>query len=226
MSETIELKATDGFVCPAYVARPVGKPKGAVVVLQEIFGVNAHIRAVADGYCAQGYLAVAPATFHRVKRGVELGYDKPDMEAGIALKAAVEALPVPGAMADIQAAIDYAAQAGKVGLVGYCWGGTLAYLSATRLQGLKCAVGYYVAHIVTHATERARVPVILHFAERDEYIPLVDIARIQQEHPAMPIHSYPGTEHGFNCDEREFFEPKSAALARQRTLSFIAEHLR
>jgi carboxymethylenebutenolidase len=117
---TVRLHAVDGYEFPAYVAQPKGAPKGAVVVLQEIFGVNPHIQEVADGYAAQGYLAVAPATFHRVKHGVALGYTAEDMQAGSALKAAVEALPAPGVMVDIQAAVDYAAKTsgGKVGIVG------------------------------------------------------------------------------------------------------------
>ena len=117
---TVRLHAADGFEFPAYVAHPTGDPKGAVVVLQEIFGVNAHIREVADGYAAQGYFAVAPATFHRAKHGVELGYTPDDMQAGMALKTAVESMPAPGVLADIQAAVDYAAKTsgGKVGVVG------------------------------------------------------------------------------------------------------------
>src|SRR5690606_20249526 len=129
---------------PAYVAEPEGKAKGAVVVLQEIFGVNAHIRAVADGYAKAGYLAVAPATFSRVgKADVEMGYTADDMKEGQALKAAVEALPAPGVQADIQAAIDHAAQAGKVGIVGYCWGGLLTWRAASLAKGLSAAVPYY-----------------------------------------------------------------------------------
>jgi carboxymethylenebutenolidase len=223
LESSITLTASDGHTLSAYQAQPTNTPLGALVILQEFFGVNQHIRNVADGYAADGYLTFAPALFDRVEREVELPYDAVGMTKGRELRAA---LALNQTLLDVQAAISKAGSHGPVGVIGYCWGGTLAYLSATRLQGLKCAVGYYGAHIVTHATERTRVPVLLHFAERDEYIPLVDIARIQKEHPAMPIHSYPGTEHGFNCDEREFFEPKSAALARQRTLSFIAEHLR
>ena len=118
MGAFIQLKAADGHAFPAYEARPAGTPRGAVVVLQEIFGVNSHIRAVADGYAAEGYLAVAPSTFHRVKTDVNLGYSADDMSAGIALKGQVEALPAPGVLPDLQAAIDHAAQAGKVGIVG------------------------------------------------------------------------------------------------------------
>ena len=139
----VDLTAADGFVFPAYVAEPAGKPKGAIVVVQEIFGVNAHIRAVADGYAAQGYLAVAPATFHRVQPGVELGYTEADMKTGFGYKTAVEALPAPGVLQDLQAAVDYAARAGKVGIVGYCWGGLLTWRAAEQLTGLAAAVPYY-----------------------------------------------------------------------------------
>ncbi len=138
MGTMIELQSADGTVVPAYEARPVGTPKGAVVVIQEIFGVNSHIRAVADGYAAEGYLAVAPAAFHRVKPGVELGYADADMGEGFGYKTAAEALPAPGVMQDIQAAIDHAAQSsgGKVGIVGYCWGGLLTWRAACTLSGL------------------------------------------------------------------------------------------
>lgn len=151
MGQFINLQAADGFQFLAYVAQPAGKPRGGVVVLQEIFGVNAHIRAVTDGYAAAGYLAVAPSTFHRVKAGVELGYAPDDMSAGAALKAAVEALgtnpTTPGALQDIQAAIDHAAGAGKVGVVGYCWGGLLTWRSASLLRGVSAAVPYYLSLI-------------------------------------------------------------------------------
>ena len=144
MGQFVDLKSADGFVLPAWVAEPDTAPRGAVVVLQEIFGVNSHIRAVADRFAARGYLAVAPATFHRVKPGVELGYTADDMQAGMELKAAVEALPAPGVMPDIQAAIDYAAQRSgrKVGIVGFCWGGLLTWRAACTLTGLSAAVPY------------------------------------------------------------------------------------
>ena len=142
MGHMIDLKAADGTTFPAYVAEPSGKPKGGVVVLQEIFGVNSHIRSVADGYAADGYFVVAPATFHRVQPGVELGYTEADMGTGFGFKTAVDGLPEPGVMADIQAAIDHAAQAGQVGIVGYCWGGLLTWRAACTLQGLSAAVPY------------------------------------------------------------------------------------
>jgi carboxymethylenebutenolidase len=140
MPQTLTLTAPDHHTFPVYQANPTGTPKGAVIVLQEIFGVNAHIRAVADGYAAAGYVALAPATFQRVKPGVELGYEAADMQAGIALKAAVEALPAPGVLQDIQATIDHAAQFGKVAVVGYCWGGLLTWRAACLLRGVSAAV--------------------------------------------------------------------------------------
>jgi carboxymethylenebutenolidase len=226
MGEFIKLRAADDHVCPAYVARPAGPARGGIVVLQEIFGVNAHIRAVADGYAAQGYLAVAPATFDRVKSDVELGYGPDDMTAGIALKSAVEALPAPGALLDIQAAIDHAAQAGKVGVVGYCWGGLLTWRAACGLKGLAAAAPYYGGGI-TAAADSARepqVPVMAHFGERDHWIPLDGVQALQRAHPQIEVHVYPA-DHGFNCDARGSYDAAAAQLARERTLAFFAKHL-
>lgn len=226
MSETIQLSAADGFVCPAYVARPAGRPKGGVVVLQEIFGVNAHIRAVADGYAAHGYLAVAPAAFHRVQPGAELGYAPADMDKGRALKAAVEALPAPGVMADIQAAIDYASQAGKVGLVGYCWGGLLAWRSACQLAGLAAAVPYYGGGM-TGVAEAARKPscaVLCHFGDQDHWITLDSVQAFARQQPQVEVQLY-HADHGFNCDHRASYDAAAAALAAERTLAFFARHL-
>ena len=226
MSETIQLSAADGFVCPAYVARPAGRPKGGVVVLQEIFGVNAHIRAVADSYAAQGYLAAAPATFHRIRPGVELGYASADMEAGRALKAAVEALPAPGVMADIQGAIDYASQAGKVGLVGYCWGGLLAWRGACQLTGLTAAVPYYGGGM-TGVGEAARKPtcaVLCHFGDQDHWIALDSVQAFARQQPQVEVQIY-HADHGFNCDHRASYDAAAAALATERTLAFFARHL-
>ncbi len=226
MGEIVNLRSADGQTVPAYVARPATPPKGGVVVLQEIFGVNSHIRAVADGYAAAGYLAVAPSTFHRVKAGVELGYTEADMQAGFALKTAVEALPAPGAMADIQAAIDHAAQAGKVGLVGYCWGGLLTWRSACTLQGLSAAAPYYGGGMTTpeETARQPRVPVLAHFADDDKWIPLDTVHAFAKAQPKVEVHIYPG-HHGFNCDQRGSYDAGAASLARQRTLDFFARHL-
>ena len=226
MGAFIQLKAADGHAFPAYEARPAGTPRGAVVVLQEIFGVNSHIRAVADGYAAQGYLAVAPSTFHRVKADVNLGYSADDMSAGIALKGQVEALPAPGVLPDLQAAIDHAAQAGKVGIVGYCWGGLLTWRAACLLQGLSAAVPYYGGGTTTPAeiARTPRVPVLAHFGERDHWIPLEGVQTFQKAHPGVEVHVY-AADHGFNCDQRGSHDAAAAQLARERTLAFFAKHL-
>ena len=226
MSETIQLTSADGFVFPAYVAQPTGPAKGAVVVLQEIFGVNAHIRAVTDGYAAQGYLAIAPATFHRVQQGVELGYQPGDMAAGSTLKAAVEALPAPGVLADIQAAVNHASKAGKVGVVGYCWGGLLTWRSACLLTGVSAAAPYYGGGM-TMPAEAARTPVcpvLCHFGDKDHWITLDTVQAFRAAQPEVQVHIY-HADHGFNCDHRGSYDAAAAALARERTLSFFAQHL-
>jgi carboxymethylenebutenolidase len=226
MANFVELKSADGFVFPAYVARPAGKPKAGVVVLQEIFGVNSHIRAVADGYAAQGYLAVAPSTFHRVKPGVDIGYSSDDITAGQALKAAVEALPAPGVMQDIGAAIALAAQAGKVGIVGYCWGGLLTWRSACTLDGLSAAAPYYGGGMTTpdEIARLPKVPVLAHFGDQDHWISLTSVEAFKKAHPQVEVHIY-HANHGFNCDQRASYDRAAADQARERTLAFFAEHL-
>jgi carboxymethylenebutenolidase len=227
MSETITLKAAVGHSFPAYVAKPAGKAKGGVVVLQEIFGVNAHIRAVADGYAAAGYFVVAPATFSRIGKGdVQLGYTESDMKEGFGYKGAVEALPAPGVMADIQAAVDHAAQAGKVGIVGYCWGGLLTWRSAAQVKGLSAAAPYYGGGMTMpeEIARQPRVPVLAHFGEQDHWIPLDTVEAFKKAHPEVAVHVYPA-HHGFNCDHRGSYDEASAKLARERTLAFFAQHL-
>ena len=226
MGAFVDLQATDGFSFPAYVAQPTGQAKGAVVVLQEIFGVNSHIRSVADGYANEGYLAVAPSTFHRVKPGVELGYSQDDMSAGFALKTAVEALPAPGVLQDIQAAIRHAAQAGKVGIVGYCWGGLLTWRSACTLDGLSAAVCYYGGGMTTpdEAARQPKVPTMAHFGEKDHWIPLESVEAFRKAHPEVEVHVYKA-DHGFNCDQRASHDAAAAKLARERTVAFFARHL-
>ena len=226
MSETVSLTSADGFVFPAYVARPSGKPRAGVVVVQEIFGVNAHIRAVADGYAAQGYLAVAPATFHRVQHEVELAYSPPDIQAGAALKAQVEALPAPGVVPDIAAAIEFAAQAGKVGMVGYCWGGLLTWRSACLQQGLSAAVPYYGGGMTVGAEldRNPRCPVLCHFGDQDHAIGMDTVQAFQSAQPKVEVKVYQA-QHGFNCDHRGSYDAAAAALALERTLTFFARHL-
>ena len=226
MGTFVQLTSTDGFQFPAYVAQPAVQSKGGLVVLQEIFGVNSHIREVADGYAAQGYFVVAPSTFHRARSGVELGYAESDMAEGMALKAAVEALPAPGLMTDIQAAIQHAAHGGKVGIVGYCWGGLLTWRAACILHGLSAAVPYYGGGMTTETevARRPQVPTLVHFAEQDRWIPLEGVQAFRKAHPDVEVHLYPA-HHGFNCDQRGAWDAPSAALARERTLTFLARHL-
>ncbi len=220
MGETIELRAEDGHRLGAYRADPEGTARGGLVVLQEIFGVNGHIRDVADGFAAEGYAALAPALFDRVERGVELRYDAEGVEKGRALRAALDWDDV---MRDVAAAVEALRPAGRVGVVGYCWGGSLAWLSACRLD-IAAAVGYYGGQILPYVDETPRCPVILHFGEKDSTIPLEDVDRIRAAHPEVPVHLYPAG-HGFNCDRRGDYHAESAALARTRTLSLFAEHV-
>lgn len=228
MTETVQVTAVDGFVCPVYVARPATAPRATVVVLQEIFGVNSHIRAVADGYAAQGYLALAPELFHRVRGGVELGYTPADVEQGRGLKAAVEALPDPGVLADVAATIAYGAGqgGGKVGIVGYCWGGLLAWRSACALPALSAAVTYYGGGMTgpLEAARQSLCPVMCHFGEQDHAIALDSVHAFAKGQPAVEVHVYPA-QHGFNCDQRAAFDAAAAELAQQRTLDFFARHL-
>ncbi|MBG9388746.1 dienelactone hydrolase family protein [Caenimonas aquaedulcis] len=227
MGNFIDLKAADGFTFPAYVAQPAGPAKGGIVVVPEIFGVNSHIRSVADGYAAQGYLAVAPSTFHRVKPDVELGYSQEDMGAGFALKTAVEALPAPGVLQDIQGAIKHAAQAGKVGIVGYCWGGLLTWRAACTLDGLSAAAPYYGGGMTTpdEIARHPKVPVMVHFGDQDHWIPMDSVEAFKKAHPEVEVHVY-NANHGFNCDQRASYNDAAAKLARERTLAFFAKHLR
>jgi carboxymethylenebutenolidase len=226
MGQFTELKAADGQAIPAYVAQPKSQPKGGIVVIQEIFGVNPHIRAVADGYAEQGYLAVAPAIFHRVKPNVELGYEQDDMAAGMALKTATEALPSPGVMQDIQVAIQHASQAGKVGIVGYCYGGLLTWRAACTLTGLSAAAPYYGGGVTTpdEIARRPKCPVLAHFGDQDHWISLESVEAFKKAHPEVEVHVY-HANHGFNCDQRASYNAEAAKLARERTLAFFARHV-
>ncbi|MBV9589209.1 MAG: dienelactone hydrolase family protein [Hyphomicrobiales bacterium] len=222
MGETLKLTAKDGVAIAAYKAAPAGKPKGAMVVLQEIFGINHHIRSVTDRYAAQGYLAIAPALFDRVGKGIELSYTQDDVTKGADIRSKTK---LDATLADIDAAVKEVASAGPVGVVGYCWGGTLAYAAACRVPGLKAAVGYYGGGIAAMLNEKPKVPVMLHFGEKDKHIPMDDVNKIKKAYPAMPVYVY-DADHGFNCDERGSYDKASAELALQRTLAFFDEHLR
>lgn len=227
MSQTIVLKAADGFLSTAYVATPKVAIRGAVVVVQEIFGVNAHIRAVADSYALAGFLAIAPATFDRVRKGVELGYSSEDMQEGIALKASVEALASPGVIADLQAAVDYASAnaKGRVAMVGYCWGGLLTWRSAELVKGLSAAIPYYGGGMTAEAESRRRphCPVMAHFGEKDHWISLESVEDFKKQQPQVQVHVY-AADHGFNCDHRGAYDVRAADSALERTLAFIVDN--
>ncbi|MFO1189393.1 MAG: dienelactone hydrolase family protein [Alphaproteobacteria bacterium] len=220
MGQTLTLSASDGHSFNAYLATPAGRPRAGLVVIQEIFGVNSHIRAVTDGFAKDGYLAIAPALFDRVQAKVDLGYDAPDIAAGREIRAKVS---WDDALKDIAAAAARVRTAGKVGCVGYCWGGSLAWLAATRLD-FAAAVGYYGGQVYDFRDEKPRCPIILHFGERDHGIPMEKVDAVKKAQPAMPVYVYPAG-HGFSCDHRADFNAAAATLARQRTIEFLAKTL-
>ena len=223
MGEILRLTAADGHEFDAYKATPANPPKGGVVVVQEIFGVNNHIRGVCDRYAAAGYLAIAPAIFDRVERDVEIGYTQDDIARGRELRGQCD---TDAAIADIAAAADEAASAGKVGIVGYCWGGQLVYIAACRLgDKLTAASGYYGGNIKAFLSEKPVVPLNLHFGTQDTSIPMDEVELIGKTHPGIEIYTYEGAGHGFNCDQRQQYDAKAAKLAEQRTLAFFAEHI-
>ncbi len=223
MGEKIRLTAADGFELGAYRARPDGAPRGAVVVVQEIFGVNVHIRAVCDHYAEAGYLAVAPAIYDRVEPDVQIGYTADDVTRGREIRAECDMTNV---IADVAAAADCAAEGGKVGIVGYCWGGQIVYVASCRLGGkLTCGSGYYGGGIVAFLGETPAVPLMLHFGTADASTPLSDVEQIGAAHPEVTIHLYEGADHGFNCDMRAQYNAEAATLARERTLAFFAGSL-
>ena len=220
MGTHIRLTASDGHAFDAYRADPETPPKAGLIVVQEIFGVNAHMRAVTDGFAAEGYAAIAPAFFDRAETGVELGYDEPDVARGRTLRAE---LGWDGAIRDVMAAAQDLKPAGKIGIVGYCWGGSVAWVAACRLK-LDGAVGYYGGQIIEFKDEKPGCPAMLHFGETDAGIPLSDVDAIRVAQPDVPIHLYPAG-HGFNCDHRGSYDAESAALALKRTLGFLADAL-
>ena len=218
MGELITLTA-DGHSLPAWHS---GREGPGLVVIQEIFGLNNHIRHTADRFAAEGFCVIAPALFHRVAPGVELGYSEADVARGREIRAKVA---LDDALRDIAAAVAaLRTERRRVGVVGYCWGGSLAWAAATRLEGIDAAVSYYGGEVARMADEKPRCPVMLHFGEKDHAIPMSDVAIVRQKHPDLPVHTYPAG-HGFSCDERGSFDPESHALALSRTLPFLRRHL-
>ena len=221
MGKMIQLTASDGHKLDAYRADPAGKPRGAAVVIQEIFGVNSHVKSVADGYAKDGYVAIAPAMFDRVQKNFDVGYTPPDIEKGRDMRAKVT---LDMAMKDAQAAIDAVKNVGKVGIVGYCWGGFVAWMASARVTGLAAAVPYYGGGILDNADLQPKVPLMGHFGDKDAHIPVEGVKKLAEKHPKEQIFIY-AADHGFNCDQRGSFNAPSAKQARERTLEFFRKHV-
>lgn len=227
MGEWKRIKASDGQELSAYLARPVGKPRGCLVVVQEIFGVNAHIRSVVDGFAEEGFVAIAPALFDRIEPGVELTYEGSDMQRAFGY---FKQLVPQNAILDVAAAFEQVKEVGTgVGVVGYCYGGFMSWLSSTRgpVNGFQpdACVGYYAGGIGGVAKEQPSCPVMLHFGTKDSHIGQDQIEAVREAHPEVKIFMYEGAEHGFNCDARASFNPDASALARKRTLDFFKEYI-
>ncbi len=218
----IDLTAQDGHSFSAYRADPEGAPKGAVVVVQEIFGVNSYIRKLADGFAAHGYVAVAPSLFDWVKTDVSLSYDESGLAEGSEL---VKEVGTERAIGDIQTTVDAVKGAGKVAVVGYGWGGYLAYLAANQVSGLACTAGYYGGGIVDGYSEKRKVPTLLHFGEDDALIPFERVSQFRATRPDVSAFSYPGAAHAFNCDERDSYNEQAAQTALDRTLFWISQYV-
>ena len=219
MGEFTTIMARDGHEFQAYLSPPPGKPQGAVVVLQEIFGVNSYIRGVADDFAQQGYTAIAPALFDRIRRGIELGYSPDDMQEG---RGYVQQLKLDVTLKDVAAAVAVVKHSGRTGTVGFCWGGGLSYVAACELP-IACAVVYY-GKASSYLEKKPRCRVMYHFGTQDTSIPLADVEKIKAVDTQGTFHEYEAG-HGFSCDQRPSFNPEAAALARQRTLEFFGRKL-
>jgi carboxymethylenebutenolidase len=213
------LTASDRHELDAYEVHPDGA-SASIVIVQEIFGVNAHIRSVVDRYASFGYRTIAPALFDRGERGVELGYDDAGRARGIEL---VMPIAFDAAMLDVTAAVEHVAETGPVAVIGYCFGGSVAWIAACDLP-IAAAVGYYGGQIHGMIDREPKVPTMLHFGELDHGIPLDQVTAIAAAHPEVPVHVYEGADHGFNCDARATHDARSAAIALGRTLEFLADH--
>jgi carboxymethylenebutenolidase len=221
MGNTIQLTAADGHKFSAYRAEPAGKPRGALIVIMEIFGVNSHIRAVTDDYANEGYLAIAPAMFDRVQPGLDIGYTPADIEVG---RAAMQKMKLDDAIKDVAAALAEVKSAGKVGIVGYCWGGTVSWKSASSVDGLSCAIAYYGGGIPGLIGEKPKVPVMFHWGETDQSIPLDKAKEVAAAHKDQTHYFYPAG-HGFNCDQRGSYNAEASKLAKSRSVEFLRKHV-
>jgi carboxymethylenebutenolidase len=219
LGKSLTLTASDGHRLGAYRADPSGAPRAGIVVIQEIFGVNHHIRNVCDQFAAEGYAAVAPALFDRIQPDYQSGYSPEEIERSRKFVANPD---WDAMLRDTQAAISELTSAGPVAIIGFCMGGTIAFLAATRLDGLYAAVGYYGGRIAAFADETPKVPTQLHFGENDQSIPMSDVDKIRQKRPDCDVHVYSDAGHGFHCDERGSFHQPSAQVAWERTLAWLS----
>jgi carboxymethylenebutenolidase len=219
MGEFTTLRARDGHEFQAYLAAPKGKPRGAIVLIQEIFGVNGHIRSVTDGFAAEGYTVIAPAMFDRIRRGIELGYSPPEIQEGAGY---MQQLKLADTLNDLSASLAVVKDSGRVGTVGYCWGGAMSYVAACELP-IACAVVYY-GQVTRFLDKKPRCPVMYHFGTQDKSIPLADVETVRTAHTDGIFYVYEAG-HGFNCEQRGSFNAEAAALARNRTLEFFARHV-
>lgn len=220
MGEMIELTAACSHKLQAYRAGDAKATRGLVVV-QEIFGVNGHMRRVCEELAGYGYQTVSPALFDRVERGVELGYSDEDIQRGLKLR---EKISEEEIVRDIEAAAATLAPR-PTGIIGYCWGGKVAWLGATKSKAFKAAVGWYGGGIAASKEAEPACPVQLHFGAEDKAIPLDDVEAIRKSHPDMPVYVYEGAGHGFGCEERSSYNPRATEIALHRSLAFFAEHL-
>lgn len=218
----IEITSADGHRFSAYRADPSGAPKGAVVVVHESFGVNPHIKKLADSFAHKGYVAIAPSLLDRARTGVALAYDDAANAEGLQL---TKQVGIDGPLADIRATVDAVASTGKIAVVGYSWGGYLAYLSANRVSGIACAIAYYGTGVEREYHEKRKVPTLLHFGERDPLIPFEDVTQFRASRPDVSAFSYPNAGHGFNCEERDSYNELAAQTAQERTLFWISQYV-
>lgn len=221
MDESIRATASDGHEFDIYLAQSKGSPRGGIVLIQEIFGVNNHIKSVAEKFASSGYLVGAPSLFDRVKPDIQLGHNIEDVTRG---KELIEILGNERPLIDIEATLSIVRSAGNVAVVGYCWGGTLAWLSACQVDGFNAAVSYYGGGIGELTSMQPECPSIFHFGEQDHGIPITEINSLKQAHPECPIYIYPAG-HGFNCEQRDSFHLTSSKIAFERTIQHIDKYI-
>jgi len=217
VGKMIRLKASDGHELDAYLAEPKDNPRGGVVIVQEIFGVTDHVKRVADQYAAEGYRAIAPAMFDRIKRGITLPYT--DVEQG---RAYMQQLKWPNTVVDVEAAVDAVRDAGAAAVVGFCWGGTVAHVAASELD-LDAAISYYGGGVARMLDKTPQCPIVYHFGDQDHAIPMADVQRIVSAYPDADVHVYKGAGHGFNCDERSSYSAADARVAFERSIEFLKQ---